>query len=142
MADIQVKDLSKSKEKYGSRGNAAGPAYTEGVNTTSKDQNALAIAAKEQWAQGVATAAANDLFAKGLHKAGNDKWKRNAATKGGLRYGPGVMAAKDDWANGFQPYADTLKALNLPPRAPRGDPGNAGRSSAVAAALHAKRLGG
>lgn len=142
MADIQVKDLAKSKEKYGSRGNAAGGAYTDGINGTSKDQNALAIAAKEQWAQGVATAAANDLFAKGLHKAGNDKWKHNAATKGGLRYGPGVMAAKDDWANGFQPFADTLKSLNLPPRAPRGDPSNAGRSSAVAAALHAKRLGG
>lgn len=142
MPSITVKPLDKLKQKYANRAGAAGQDYIDGVNNTTKSQSGNAIAAKDRWAQGVQAAAQNDLFAKGLAKSGDSKWKTNAAGKGGQRFAPGAAAGKDNWAAGFQPYADTLNGVQLPPRMPRGDPGNAARSSAVQQALHAKRMSG
>lgn len=140
MADIVVKDLSKLKVKYANRAQGASQDYINGVQTTTKSQSGNAIAAKDRWAQGVAQAAANDLFKKGLEKSGDAKWKANAAGKGGQRFASGAAAGQDAWAAGFQASADVLNNLSLPPRMPRGDPGNQARSTAVQQALHAKRL--
>jgi hypothetical protein len=135
-------DLNKLKQKYANRAGAAGQDYIDGVNNTTKSQSGAAIAAKDRWAQGVQTAAQNDLFAKGLAKSGDVKWKTNAAGKGGQRFASGASAGKDAWAAGFQPSADVLNTLQYPPRMPRGDPGNAARSAVVQQALHAKRMSG
>lgn len=141
MSSIVVKDLSKLKQKYATRSQGASQDYINGVQTTTKSQSGNAIAAKDRWSQGVQQAAANDLFAKGLSRSGDAKWKNNAASKGGQRYGAGAAAGADNWQSGFQPYADTMNSLSLPPRMPRGDPGNQARATAVQQALHAKRLG-
>jgi hypothetical protein len=41
-----------------------------------------------------------------------------------------------------QPYLDTLKGMELPPRRPKGDPGNQARANAVASRLRAQKVGG
>lgn len=141
MSDIVVKDLAKLKVKYSQRAQGAGQAYSDGINTTTKSQSRNAVAAKDRLVAGFNAAVNAGVWEKNLTAAGDDKWKRNSAGKGAQRYGSGAAAAQDDWAEGFQPYADALNSLQLPPRMPRGDPGNQARASAVANALHAKRFG-
>lgn len=142
MAGIPMKSTAALQAKYASRVQGSGQFYTDGVNNTTKSQSGNAIAAKDRWAAGVQQAVASDLFAKGLTKSGDAKWKANAASKGGQRYASGAAAAAPAWAAAFQPFADTMSSLSLPPRMPRGDPGNAARSQVVQQALHAKRLSG
>jgi hypothetical protein len=142
MAGNRQLDLTKLAAKYAARAGGAGQYYIDGVNNTTLSQSGNAIAAKDRWAQGVAIAVQNDLFAKGLTKSGDQKWKANAAGKGGQRFASGAQAAAPSWAAGFAPSAQILDNIQLPPRMPRGDPGNAARSQIVQQALHAQRLKG
>lgn len=99
------------------------------------------IAAAPNWEQGVATAAAQGLFPRGVEES-RSKWKRKALAVGPARFGPGVRAAEADQAQGFAPYRETIAALTLSPKGPRGSPGNYERVREVGEALHAKRIGG
>ena len=132
---IQIKDVGTLGAKFVARAQAAVADYKAGVASPRRSQSQAAIAAKDTWAQGVQAAAANNSFAKGLNKAGDAKWQTNATNKGGVRYGPGVAAAQNDWQTGVAPYLQTIANLTLPPRGVRGSPQNIQRVAAVADAL-------
>lgn len=131
---IRIKPIESLKEKFGTRAAAAGKDYVDGVNNPRRDQAEAAIAAKDSFAQGVQQAIADDRFAKGVAAAGNEKWKRKASTVGATRFPEGARAAKDDWAKGAKPILDAIASVDLPPRGPRGTPGNIQRVVAVAEA--------
>jgi hypothetical protein len=137
---IQIKDVGTLGAKFVARAQAAVADYKAGVASPRRPQAASAIAAKDTWAQGVQAAAANGSFAKGLQKSGDAKWQANATNKGGVRYGPGVAAAQNDWQNGVAPYLQTLSNLTLPARGVRGSPQNIQRVQAVADALSKLRM--
>ena len=90
---------------------------------------------------GVQAAISAGLYQRGV-AARPGKWKRKALAVGPGRYGPGVRAAEADQAAGFQPYRETIAALSLTPKGPRGAPGNYDRVRQVGEALHDKRVGG
>jgi hypothetical protein len=142
MADIMVKPASALADKFASRAQNATNEYSQGVQTTAKDQNALAQAAADRWATATAAAAANKLFAKGLSRSSTADWKAGVAAKGAARFGPGAAAAKGKWAARVQVFFDTLNSLALSAKLPKGDPSNMNRSAQVAAALHAKKISG
>lgn len=137
---IAIKDTGALAAKYSARAQAAVADYKAGVAAPRRSQSGAAIAAKDSWAQGVQAAAANGSFAKGLAKSGDAKWQTNSTSKGGVRYGPGVAAAQNDWANGVQPYLSLLSNMTLPPRGVRGSPQNIQRVAAVADALSKLRM--
>jgi hypothetical protein len=139
---IAVKDISTIAKKFVARAGVASGDYSAGVNGTTKDQAALAIAAAPAWAAGVQAAAANGSYQKGLAKSGTAKWKANAAGIGAQRYAPGVANAQQSYANGFAPYLQVLANLTLSQRYPRGDPRNNQRTIDVNAALNKARLAG
>jgi hypothetical protein len=139
---IQIKSADAIAKKYAARGSAAGSDYTAGVQNPRQDWNAATIAAAPNFAAGVQAAIGNGSFAKGVNAAGTAKWQRKAAGVGAQRFGPGVQAAQGDYMNGVSPYLQVLAGLSLPPRGPKGDPGNIQRVAAVAAALRAKKLAG
>lgn len=115
--------------------------YSAGVASPRTSwQKATAAAATAQ-AEGSKKAIEEKRFEKGVAKAGDQKWQRNAQEKGAMRWGPGVEASGQAYAEGFQPYADTIKSTALPPRFAKGDPRNIDRTKAMAAALHAKKVG-
>jgi hypothetical protein len=139
---LKVKDISKSAAKYVSRAQVAGPDYTAGVQAAGTSQYDNALAAKANWGAGVQTAVQNDSFAKGLTKAGPQKWTTNAVSKGGKNYAPGVAAAQSAYASGVGPFFTVLQNLSLSQRFPRGDPRNQQRSVDVQVALHKAKVGG
>lgn len=139
---IQIKSADVVAKKYATRGAAAGADYAAGVQTPRQDWAQATEAASQTYAAGVQAAIGNGSFAKGVAKAGTQKWQRKAAGVGAQRFGPGVQAAQGDYASGVTPYLDILRNLTLPPRAPKGDPGNIQRVAAVAQALRQKKLQG
>jgi hypothetical protein len=139
---IQTKSIDAIAKKWSNRAQAASPDYQAGVEGTTKDWASNAANATQAWQAGVTQAAGRGAFTKGVRAAGTEKWRANASSKGGQRYGPGVSVAEPAFTSGFQPYLGTIQSLTLPTRQAKGSPGNYARSQAVGTALHAKKVGG
>lgn len=139
---IQIKSADAAAAKYATNGAAAGAAYAAGVASPRQDWQAATAAAAPTYAAGVQAAIGANSFAKGVATAGTAKWQRKASGVGAQRFPAGVTAAKGDYQNGVAPYLQVISGLTLPPRGPKGDPGNVQRVAAIAQALRAKKLAG
>jgi len=136
-----VKPLAKTVEKYMKRASAATPEYTEGVEDTTKDQAALAIAAEENYEASLTAAFGRKAFSKGLRKSGHAKWRAKSSVKGSRNYAPGIRDAGPDYAEGFGPHHSALEGITYPPRGPRGSPQNLERVRIENETLHKVRVG-
>ena len=139
---IATKDINTIASKWSSRAQAAGPDYTAGVKTTTKDWAQNTSQAADSWGAGVSQAVSDGRFAKGVAAAGTPKWQSAASTKGAQRYPQGVASGQPAYVSGFTPFLQVIQNLSLPPRSPRGSPNNVQRVSVIDAALHAKKVGG
>jgi predicted aminopeptidase len=137
---IQIRDAGAIAKKWTTRASAAAPDYTSGVQNTTADQAALAAAAEPLWQQSVAEAAANGSYGKGVRKAGTEKWRTGATTKGAQRYSGGVNAGQANYQAGVAPFLQTLSNLSLPPRQVKGN--NMARVQMVVDALRKQKLQG
>jgi len=138
---LNVKDAASSAQKFVSRAQAAGPDYAKGVQGAGDTWQSRTAASADAYGAGVNAAITAGRFQKGVAKAGAAKYVNRAAGVGAARYPQGVGAAGPNWQSGTQPYLDTLAGLTLPPRRPRGDPGNINRVAMIADALRKKKLG-
>lgn len=138
---IRIKDAGTLAKKFVQRASAAGGDYTDGVKNAGGDWETNTKAAEDNYKQGVAAAANRGAFGKGVAAAGAGKYVQRASTLGSQRYPTGIAAAEGEWAKGTQPFLQTLASMNLPPRRPKGDPGNQERANAVARALRAQKVG-
>jgi hypothetical protein len=139
---ITIKPPDAVAKKYVARAGVAGPDYSAGVQNPRRDWMQATEAASSAYAGGVQTAINNQSFQKGVARVTSAKWQRKAAGVGASRYAPGVQAAQADYQNGVTPYLTTIANLTLPPRLPKGDPGNLQRVAAIATALRQKKLQG
>lgn len=138
---IKIKSAAAIAKKWADVTPARSRQWEEEIKATSTDDYAApAIASAPVYDAGVQEAISRGAYAKGV-EAKKDKWKRKALAVGTARFGPGVRAAEADQATGFAPYRETIAALTLAPRGPRGAPGNYERVREVGEALHAKRVG-
>jgi len=137
---VRVKPLADSAGKYAS--NAAASADRYATNAVGGAERWLqgAVAAARNFRQAVSAAGIEERFKRGVQRAGAGKYSARVQTFGAGRYSAGVGEAGDDWAQGFEPYQNTIAGLTLPARRPRGDPANMNRVSAVTNALTAKRM--
>lgn len=141
MCNLQVKSADVVAKKWAARAGAAGADYAAGVQATTKDWAADTAAAAPAWAAGVQAAAGNGSFAKGVNAAGTAKWKAKASNVGAQRYPAGVAAAAPYYQAGISAVLQVLTGISLPPRGPKGDPGNMNRASIVAQALRKMKTG-
>lgn len=127
--------------RWANRTAAATQDYQQGVQSPRVSWQQATVAAADVHKAATTQALNEGRFAKGVAKAGDAKWQRNAAGKGADRFGPGAQAALPDYEAGFAPYAGVIESTPLPPRGPKGDPRNIQRVAALAAALHKKKTG-
>lgn len=132
---INIKPLQTIVTKYVQRASAAGQAYIDGVNNPRQDWQQSTVASANSWGAGVQAAITDGRFAAGVNAAGDAKWSTRSTTVGAQRYPGGITAGQQAYSTGIQPFLQLLSTLNLPPRAPKGDPGNLQRVSAVDTAL-------
>lgn len=138
---IRVKDTGTLAKKFRERAQAAVNDYSSGVQAAGADWEAGARAGVDNFAAGVQQAIADGRYAKGISAAGSAKYVERATKLGPQRFQTGVAAAEGDWAKGAQPYLQEIASMTLPPRRPKGDPGNMQRAQAVAQRLNALKRG-
>lgn len=137
----EIKSVERIKEKWTRVTPMRTEDYKLGIQSPRRDWEKSTVASKDSHKAAMATAAAQDSFAKGVAKAGSGKWQSRALAKGPGRFAEGVMVGGDDYAKGFAPYADEIAKTTLPPRFPKRDPRNLLRVSAIATALGKKKTG-
>lgn len=138
---IRIKDTGSLAKKFVQRASAAAGDYKDGVAAAGGDWETNTKASEDNYAAGVQAAIGDKRFGKGVAASGASKYVNRASTLGAQRYPSGVGAAEGDWSKGAQPYLDALKGMDLPPRRPKGDPGNQARANAVAVKLRAMKVG-
>ena len=138
---MEIKSGARIKEKWTRVTPLRSEDYKLGVTSPRRDWEKSAVAAKDSHKMAMATAAAQDSFAKGVTRAGSAKWQARALQKGPGRFAEGVMVGGDDYEKGFAPYRDELEKTVLPPRFPRRDPRNIQRVSIGNLALAKKKTG-
>lgn len=111
-------------------------AYTEGVNGTTKDQAALAVAAIPRMVAGFNAAASSGRIAAGLQRGGTAYWKSQTVAKVGA-YALGFQNGGNAYAAAAQKIlAAEAQIVNSLPA--RGDiNANLQRANAFALGLHA-----
>lgn len=132
---INIKPIATIVQKYVQRASAAGQAYTDGINSPRQPWAASTTAAANTWSAGVQAAITDGRFVKGVNNAGDALWSQRSTTLGAQRYPGGITAGQQKYSNNLQPFLQALSTLNLPPRMPKGDPGNLQRVAAVDTAL-------
>ena len=137
---VKIKSLEEIKKKWSEVTPGRAPYYEAGVRAPREDWASRTAAAQDAWQQGVQEAITQGRFAKGVKRAGTEKWQRKALAVGVRRWPEGVRAAADDYAAGFAPYREVLERLTLPERRAKGDPANIDRVRKIAEALHKKKL--
>jgi hypothetical protein len=138
---IRVKPIGDIAKKFVRNAQGAAGDYTEGVRAAGGDWESNTVAGAQNFVQGVQQAIADGRFERGVREAGSAKFVQRATTLGAQRFGPGVAAAEADFSRGAAPYLQTIAGLTLPPRRPKGDPGNMERANAVAMALRRQKIG-
>jgi hypothetical protein len=130
-----VKSAAQAASNWSGSAGRAQADYVAGVQGTTKDQAALAVAAGARYIAGVTDAYASGRWAAGIQRGGTPYWKSQSEKKA-ANYGVGYSAG----AANYQAAANKVMAAiaqgvaNLPPR---GDINmNLQRSASLATYLH------
>lgn len=136
-----MKSAQDSAQKFVERAAGASGDYVKGVETTSKDQAANAIAAKEIYKQALTASFTRDSFAKGLAKSGKAGHIAGVKAKGAERFAGGVSVSSAKYAEGSGKYDQARKAADSMPRGLKGSETNLARVKAVVAAQRTVKVG-
>jgi len=136
-----VPSSNRVAEKWARRAASASGEYEQGVMGTSKSWATASGAAEKNYTAGVTAAASAGRYGKGVSKAGDAKWKKNAAEKGPARYAQGVNVAQADYQSQVGPYLEAIGRVDLPARGPVGSEGNYARTAVIGKALRALKVG-
>ena len=137
----EIKSLSSIVDKWTRVTPGRTEDYKIGIKNPKRDWETETLEARDNWKAGIDAAAAKDLFAKGVAKAGTKKWQEKALKKGPGRFAEGVYIAGPDYEKGFAPYREAIARTDLGPRFPKRDPRNLERVRRIVDALIEEKVG-
>lgn len=100
---MAILDATTVAEKWANRAGAAGADYQRGVENTTIDPTAAAVANGQGYINGVQQAYASGKWARALQRVGKQGWLNATLSKGVQNYTTGVMQAKDKYAAAIAP---------------------------------------
>lgn len=136
-----MKSAQSAAQKFVERASGASGDYVKGAQETSKDQAALAIAAKAIYQQALTASFGRGAFEKGLQKSGKGGWLAGVTAKGGERFAGGVATSAGKYATESGRYDSARSAANSLPRGIKGSATNIARVTAVVGALRQAKTG-
>lgn len=116
----RIKDTASLAKKYVTRASGASAEYSESVKQSGQDWQTGAAAAADNYAAATQEAISQGRFARGIAAAGGAFYAERAGTLGAQRYGPGVQASGNLWAEGSAPFLAAGREALTSPRRPRG----------------------
>ena len=131
-----MKTAAQALARWQAQAGAAAQAWNEGIQSSQKDQAALAAAAQPRYLAGVQDAVANNRFANGVTRRGTGYWK-SQSTKKSANYSVGYTAGADNFSSAIGKVinAEANLVSALPPRGDINQ--NLQRSQQMALGLHA-----
>ena len=131
--------VRENPEKWARNSASAGPSYKEGALNPRREWESSAVEAEGLYESGITAAIADKRFSKGIEKVGNVKYEQGIKEKGVQRYTQTVVlpSSKAAYKKGFDPFADAIRGVDLPPRGPKGQ--NLERVRAIQDALMAEK---
>lgn len=139
---VEVKPLERVVRRWTHRASSAGADYQEGTTGKGQKWASQAMAAENNYIQGVTTAAQQKRYSRGIQRAGASAYESGVAEKGVQRYPTGISASQDKYQKRISEVLSTISGVQLPPKGPKGSPQNYQRVQAVGQALRAKFKGG
>jgi hypothetical protein len=136
-----VKDAGRVSAKWARVTPERARDYSEGIQQPRAPWAASATAAQPRYVSAVQEAAARGAYAKGITKAGDQRWQQKSLSKGPSRFAAGVAESGPDYQAAMAPVLAAIGAVQLPPRAPTGSPANIQRVAVIAAALRKLKTG-
>lgn len=137
---IKVKSPSTAASKWSANAARAADEFASEAAAAAPVWEASTKAAKDNYHKAITAVGIADRFVGGVTRAGAAKFARKINDVAKDRFAPGINAAIPDYTERVTPFLETISALTLPKRGPRGDPSNYNRVEAVGKALSAKRL--
>lgn len=137
---IKVKPVADVVKKFIDVTPTRSAYYESGATAAGADWEKNTLAASKNFKAGVSAGNIEQMFAGGVKKAGAEKFTRKVKDVGAQRFGSGVQASAQDYANGIAPMLEEIARIDLPARAPRGSDSNIERVRKIATALTKKRL--
>ena len=134
-----IRPMERIKKKWVDKASIAGPDYSWGVENPKKLWEEEAAKAEETYHKAITAPDIGKRFVGGVKRAGQSKYQEMAKRKGSTRYPEGITLGEPFYDEGFAPFRDEIERTELPPKLPKGDPGNIKRVSVIASALHAKK---
>lgn len=140
MVKLVVKTSEVARDKWVEETPRRSTYYEKETPAAGSRWEANATEAAPQFKAAVTAPGIELRYVGGIKRVKAAKFIRKVTQVGVARFGPGVTAAKEDYHTGVDPYIKELAVVDVPPRKPRGDPGNLDRVKAIFEALHKKRL--
>ena len=140
MAKAKIRPTAEIADKFIEVTPGRSAYYDAGVSDPLEDWETNTVLSQAAYKGAVSAVDIAKRFAGGVKRAGTAKWQRKAKDVGVDRFGPGVLASRQDFVLGFDPFNAVIAATDMPARKPRGDPANYKRSEVIGTALHTKRL--
>jgi len=137
---LKVKPLSEAVKYWEDGARARADRYAAEAKAAAELWQTNAEAAAKLFRDAVTAPNIEQMYKGGIARVGAAKFRRKVEAVGGVRFGPGVEAARTDYESGVAPFLETIAATTIPDRRPRGDPANIDRVRKIADALHKKRL--
>lgn len=131
----KTKSVQSTVDKWQRRASVAQPDYTMGVQNPRQPWDQAARAAENNYKAGVTAAANAGRFGAGVARVGNQKWVEGATKKGGGRYVEGVNLGGPQFQDRINTVLQTIEAVQLPARGPKGSPQNYQRITPIGEAL-------
>lgn len=135
-----MRTAQQSAQKFVERASGASGDYVAGASSTSKDQSARAIGAKEIYKSALTASFGRDAYAKGLQKSGKSGWLDGVTKKGAERYAGGVAVSASKYATNSGKYDGARGAADSMPRGLKGSAQNLAKVATVVNALRAVKL--
>jgi hypothetical protein len=107
-----AKTLQQVTAKWAQNAGAAQGAYVDGINATTTDPTAAAIANEQGYLQGVQQAVQSGLWRSKLAAVGMQGWKTASIAKAG-NFGTGIAAGTDKYTRAMQdwlPFTQSVAA--------------------------------
>lgn len=136
-----MKTVEQATAKWKTNTAGAGPAWNQGIQDSTVDVAAKAIAAKGAAAAGYQRAMTDGTYEKGWQQSGGTtNWKEKSAAKEG-NYVTGVNTGADKQAASMAKLLPALSSIvaGLPARQPGNPAANLARVAGVVNGLHARK---
>ena len=112
---VNVKSKEQRKAAYINSLGQVPASYKAGIESTVGWKDA-AIAGQGLYEQRMADQAVLKRRERSLQKVSEGDWKNNAINKGATRIASGMQAGAQKQADNYEPIAEELRNLSLPPR--------------------------